>query len=728
MDVAKNMFHTFLISPQQIKIPIYQRKYSWEKKQWEQLFKDIEKVGSTNKRAHFIGSLVHTSKSLTISNIIVIDGQQRITTLSLLIAALANCLVITPKYQDLIDYDPQDIVEEYLFNAHRKGELRYKLVLTKDDDKVYRNILNNILPNDKILLSDDDKNHQIYKAYEYFNNKINERNIKSIWDGIKKLQIIIINLEEGKDDSPHEIFESLNAKGLKLTDADLIRNFILMDSGEEEQQMIYTEYWHPMESVFKKSSEFEDFIKNYLTVKRDNWVSNEVYEEFKKFKDDQEILDIMEDMHKYWRIYKKIVFYEEKNPNLKQSFKSIDQLPYNIIRPFLMNLYVDYENGDLSPQDYIEIIEYTESFLLRRNICDRDSQSIKGFFDRMYKILSDETSSPKEYLEHFKSILSSRIGKTSMPDDEEFENNFINIDLYNKTNKLSKYVLIKLTNYKTKDDIEFSSRATIEHIMPQNQNLSDEWKKELMSDGSNWEETYRNYLHVVGNLTLTSSNSELGDRPFMEKRTMDGGYDKSNYNINKYFKDNDITRWNKEEINKRGKHLFEIAKEIWKLPEVHETKEDEGEVTLDTFTKPNVRYWTMCKEQLKDSIFNTNQTPKDQSYFYLPINSKSANIYLRIHSINKEVKTQLIIYDKALYEYLENQKPNIKSELNVELEWENLETRKSSTITVTTNEFDLDDDLEWKKSIAWQIDKAEKFYDVFHDRIQEFKKIEESEK
>ena len=126
--------------------------------------------------------------------------------------------------------------------------------------------------------------------------------------------------------------------------------------------MIYNEYWYPMENVFKKSSEFEFFIKNYLAVKRDNWVSDEVYEEFKKFKDDQEILDIMEDMHKYWRIYKKIFFYEEKNPKLKQSFKSIDQLPYNIIRPFLMNLYVDYENGDLSTQDYIEIIGYTESF------------------------------------------------------------------------------------------------------------------------------------------------------------------------------------------------------------------------------------------------------------------------------------------------------------------------------------------------------------------------------
>ena len=729
MDVGRNMFNFFLIGPKQFRIPIYQRNYSWGKKQWEQLFKDVNKVGSSDKKNHFIGSVVYTSHVLDIPTIIVIDGQQRITTLSLLIAALANCLIETNKYEKLIGYSPNDIVDEFLLNNNRKGDLKYKLLLTKDDDAIYKKIIDSIIPNEKNF-TDDEKNHQIYKAYEYFNNQIKENNIVSIWDGIKKLQIVYLNLEEGQDDSPQEIFESLNSTGKRLNDTDLIRNFILMDLKPDEQQEIY-EKWHPIENTFKKSSEFEDFIKYYLTVKRDNWVPNEVYEEFKKFKGEKTIPEIVEDISKYLEIYKKIVFYEEKNSKLKKAFKSIDQLPYNIIRPFLMKLYEDYEKGELSLQDYIGIIKYSESYLLRRNICDRDSQSIKGFFDRMHQILIEETSGPKEYLNHFKYILSTRTGKTSMPDDEEFEKSLTTTDLYSKKN-IAKYVLIKFNNYNSDGGIDFNSKPTIEHIMPQNPKLSQEWQKELESDGSDWEETHTNYLHILGNLTITSSNSELGDKPFIEKRKMDKGYDKSAYIINHYFEDNDIKHWNKTEINKRSKYLFEKAKEIWELPKTTETRKDdtkEVQSTLDIPEKMNIRYWTMCKKQIAESpLLETNQTPKDLNHLGLPINSKSANIELRINSISKEVKTRLIIEDKKLYEYLEKQKPDIKSESKFDLEWESLETRKSSTITVTTFKFDLDDDLQWKKSIKWQIEVAEEFYKVFYNRIQEFKKIEESEK
>lgn len=727
MIVGTDKFYTFLGKPQQIKIPIYQRKYSWEKKQWEQLFEDVKNVGESGKKTHFIGSLVYTSYVTSIPTIVVIDGQQRITTLSLLIAALANCLIETPSYKELVSFDPKFIVDEYLFNVNRTGEMKYKLLLTDDDDTVYKKIVDNILSKEKFILTDDDKKNGIYEAYEYFNNKIDEENIESLWRGILKLQIVFLNLEEGKEDSPQEIFESLNSTAKTLLPTDLIRNFILMDLDPDEQNLIYNEYWRPIEKVFEQSGEkFDEFIKNYLTIKKDNWVSNDVYGEFKKFKGETDILTLVKDVQKYWEYFKKIVLYEEKNDKLKQSFKSINQLPYKIVRPFLMRLYEDYEQGDLSQHDFIEIINYTESYLLRRTICDRDSQSIKGFFDRMHKILRDENFKPNGYLEYYKSILGSRIGKTSMPDDDEFEYHFTNVDLYNKKN-IRKYVLLKLNNYETNDLSDFK-RCTIEHIMPQNQNLSEDWRKEL---GEDWEEVHTNYLHVLGNLTLTSSNSEIGDKPFMKKRTMQKGYDKSNYNLNKYFKDNDITKWDREEIIERGNYLFKIAKEIWKLPETLETKgknNTPGEtMTLDSFGKPNVRYWTMCKQQINNfsPIFNTNITPKDSSDFYLSINSALANISLKINTKTKlkEVKTQLIIKDKELYNYLEKQKPEIKSELKLDLIWENLETNKSSTITVVTDEFDLDDDLEWNKSIKWQIDKAEMFYNAFHDRIQDFKKI-----
>ena len=741
MSVFYQPLINFFPNGRQLTVPIYQRKYSWEAKHWAQLFEDINKVGNSSKKTHFMGSLVYKTYVESLTTIVIIDGQQRVTTLSLLIAALANFLLEHPEHNELIGYKAQYIVDEYLYNSNREGQEKYKIVLTEEDNVVYKHILKSISEQDKAIITDDDKKNQVYKAYDYFTNKIDKENIKSIWDGIKKLQIITIDLMDSED-SPQEIFESLNSTGKTLDDADKIRNFILMDFPPKKQQEIYDEHWHPIEKELEKSSDLEGFIKNYMHVKRDNWVKgNEIYEEFKKIKAHEDFKDfddsikmekIVEDIKKYWGYYRKIVFYDEKNPKLKQSFKSVDQLPYTVVRPFLMRLYEDYANKKLSPEDFCEIIYYTESYLLRRTICDRDSQSIKGFFDRMHKRFRDKGLKPNEYLKYFKDILSSRTGKTLMPDDEEFEKYFTNIDLFNKK-RVYKYVLVKLTNYKTKDIVDFNTRATVEHIMPQNPDLSEEWQKELSYEGDDWEEIQTNYLHKVGNLTLTSANSELGDKPFMIKRTCKKGYDNSNYNINKYFKDNNITHWNKDEINKRGKILFNQAKEIWGLPEAFETKRKENfsseTVTLDSFEKPNKKYWTMFKEQINNSsIFNTEATPSDSNDFSLGLDYKNANISLKINSVTKEVKTQLIIKDKELYEYLEKRKDQIRYEINHEYKWESLETNKWSYITATTDEFDLEDDLEWENSIKWQIGVAEEIYYAFYDRIQEFKKIKESEK
>lgn len=740
MRVVYQQLLNFFPSGRQLKIPIYQRKYSWEEKHWAQLFEDIYKVGNSSKMSHFLGSVVYKTYVDSLTTIVIIDGQQRVTTLSLLIAALANYLFEHPEHNELIQYKPKYIVNDYLYNSDREGQEKYKIVLTEEDNLVYKNILKSISEQDKSSITDDNKKNQVYKAYDYFTNKIDKENIKSIWEGIKKLQIITIDLMDSED-SPQEIFESLNSTGKTLDDADKIRNFILMDLGPKKQTEIYDDYWHPIEKELEKSSDLEGFIKNYMHVKRDNWVRNETYEEFKKIKDHEDFKDfdesikmekIVEDIDKYWKYYRKIVFYEEKHPKLKQSFKSIDQLPYTVVRPFLMRLYEDYTKKLLSSEDFCEIIYYTESYLLRRTICDRDSQSIKGFFDRMHKRFRDKGLKPNEYLNYFKDILSTRQGKTIMPDDEEFEKYFTNIDLFNKK-RVYKYVLVKLTNYKTKDIVDFKTRATVEHIMPQNPDLSEEWRKELSYDGDDWEEIQSNYLHVVGNLTLTSANSELGDKPFMTKRTCKKGYDNSNYNLNKYFKDNNITHWNKNEINKRSKFLFNQAKEIWGLPETFETKRKENisedTVTLDSFVKPNKKYWTKFKEQINNSsIFSTEATPSDSNDFTLGLDYKNANISLKINSVTKEVKTQLVIKDKELYEHLEKQKDQIRYEINHEFKWESLETNKWSYITASTDEFDLEDDLEWENSIKWQIGVAEEIYYVFYDRIQDFKKIKESEK
>lgn len=725
MKVTDDYFSKFLGQPQQLKIPIYQRKYSWERKQCEQLFKDIERIGQSDKKSHFIGSLVFQSYRGRISTLVIIDGQQRITTLSLIMAALARYLVENPEAQNIIDYDAEYIVNEYLFNVNRKGEMRYKLLLTDDDDKIYKKIIDNILPKDEFKFNDNDKSSKLFKSYELFRKTINEENVEAIWRGIDKLYIVSLDLGEDGEDSPQAIFESLNSTGKELNSTDLIRNFLLMDLSPEEQESIYYNYWRPIEKVFENNKEsFDEFIKHYLIIQYNNIIYGDIYDAFKKFRKQERfktIEDLVKDVYKYWEFFKKIIFNEEKNSKLKQSFKSINQLPYNIIRPFIIRLYEDYEKGNLKLEEFIEIINYTESYMVRRAICDRDSQSLNAVFAKMYKRLD-----PDNYLESYKYVLSSRIGKTSIPDDDEFEKYFVNVDLYHSKG-INRYVLLKLTNFNSKELTDIGE-CNIEHIMPQNPNLSEEWKEEL---GPDWEEIHTNYLHVVGNLTLTGSNSELGDKPFMEKRKMHGGFDESTINLNSYFKN--VSHWNKDEIIKRSNILFEYAKEIWKYPylsdetkakydDKHKQSTLDDEFKQDNSENPNIRYWTQFIKQMEENypIFNTQRKPSTRNEFILPTGKNKAKIHLSINSITNEVRTQLVISDKKLYEYLYNQKNEIESEFNIEFTWENLEDKKSASIFIINDKFDLEDDWEWDNSIKWQLDTAEIMYAAFKDKINEF--------
>ena len=715
-------------NPQQFRIPIYQRKYSWEIKHCEKLFNDIKNIGESDKQSHFMGSIVFKSSRDIIGVLNVIDGQQRITTMSLLLAALSTYLIKNPQKAEQNDMDAETIMTDYIFNANyyynpkKRDDLKYKLVLTEDDDINYKRIIDFILPNAELNITDT--HNRLYKIYEYFYEKIDENNFKTIWKGIEKITIVTLDL--GDADSTQSIFESLNSTGKELNSSDLIRNYLLMDLTPSYQTQIYKQYWKRIENVFEDiDEEFDEFIKHYLNI-YERGIDGDIYENFKSFKEEKfpdDVEKLVIDVEKYCKYFKNIVLEEEEDKKLKKAFKSINQLPYKIVRPFLFRLYDDYDNDKLNITEFIEIIKHSESFLLRRAVCARDSQSLKGFFVKKIKQINKD-----DYVDSFKYLLISTTGKSTMPNDEEFENFFTTRDLYNT--RINKYVLLKLTNF-DQDETTDMEEVSIEHVLPKSPNLPKSWRDELGEE--DWQDIQKDYVHRIGNLTLVNKdvNSKLGKKSYLDKKVV---YDKSPINLNSYFKD--IEHWNQDTITTRCDDLFEKAKEIWEYPFVSKEKIEKfmgkkTNPTLDSFSKEddddmpqndNQRYWDMCKTKIDRHypIFNSRK-PSTSNAYNIAIKSKLANIRLRINLKENYVITELYIKDDELFNYLKNQKNEIDSELKYDFDWENPEETKKSTISISKN-YNLKEDVHWDEPIIWQLNVAENLYHVFSDRIQKFKK------
>lgn len=731
----KKSFIEFINTTQQLKIPIYQRKYSWDKKQCDQLFKDIEEVGQTGTDTHFMGSIVYQKTEIPMRNLTIIDGQQRITTLSLLIGALAKFLIQTPENEENIEITGKNMVNLYLLNNGYHGDDKYELLLTDDDNSTYRKIIDNILDEEEFSFTEEDKKSRLYKTFEFFSLFINQDNYLHIWNGLRQLILVGIQLD---NEFPQAIFESLNSKGKNLDSADLIRNFLLMNLTPEEQKHIYDTYWHEVESIFEDSNEsFDVFIKYYLNVKYKDAVGGNIYDAFKDFTTDFknkingdeegeitfEIIEkLVKDVYKYWNYYIKIVFGKETNPRLNKAFKTLNLLPYTIVRPLMLDLYDDYKKDKLGLEEFVEIIDFTESYMFRRSICNLDSQSLKGFFSKMYTKLNKE-----EYLESYKYILNTKTGKSNMPKDDIFEKCFKEEDVFHSNIKL--YVFLKLIHH-ISGEIVHLDECTIEHIMPQSADSSEEWHEELGLD--KWERVYNTYLDTIGNLTLIESiiNSKLGNKLFKEKR--DIGYDNSSIILNHYFKDNNIEHWTETEIEDRRDYLYEQAKEIWKYPIVSdETKQKYAkktkEPTLDDFIQRppennNLRYWKECKLTIdRDYEEFHSRTPTTTNKYVLSIGTSSAQIELTINSYNNEVKCILRVYEDELFMYLFEQEDEIRSQFEEQLSWDSFS--RSHIIAVITT-FDLEKEWDWDEYIRWQLETAKKLNDIFNSKLEEYQNEE----
>lgn len=655
MDAKINPLTKFLNNTQQLQIPIYQRRYSWNFKECKMLFDDILRIGkdSNKENNHFIGSIVyiedHTFRG-EVDELLIIDGQQRLTTITLILIAISEYLKENPIHPlaDKID----KIISYYLVNDKEKGDEFYKLVLNQEDKDSLIKLINN-LTKENFITFDKGDSLRIIENYEFFRKNIDKNNLKEVYDGLLNLEIVEISLERGRD-NPQLIFESLNSTGLELNQADLIRNYILMGLELEEQEKIYHSYWYNMELGFTHSKNynlFDRFIRDYLTIKLERIPTfKNIYNEFKdysnRFKessnkfnkysmDFKDVEELVSAIFKYAKYYFNII-YDEEDSDIKNIFKNLNELGFDVIRPFFLEVYRDYDEKKISKEELIEIINLVESYLLRRNICEIPTPSLNKTFATLYKSIDKDN-----YLESLKAEFILKGSYRKFPDNEEFENAFLSKDIYNLTTR--NYILGKLENNDFKEKPIDVESYTIEHIMPQNSNLSKKWKEDL---GKNWEEVQKEYLHNIGNLTLTAYNSELSDKPFIEKITMKGGFKDSRLHLNKGLEDLNI--WNENTIKKRAKNLFSDAKNIWPYPDLSEDiankyiqkdkKQSEIKYTIESYKYlKNNQQMREIFDELSKRILNIDATvveePKKHYIAYKSI-SNFVNIISKKNSLD----------------------------------------------------------------------------------------------
>ncbi|KOR86020.1 hypothetical protein AM233_19850 [Bacillus sp. FJAT-22058] len=560
MKATETNFLQFLKGPKQFVIPIYQRTYSWTKKQCAQLWDDIERISEdVNLSAHFLGSIVYVEKGLyhvtSVPHLLVIDGQQRLTTLSLILSAFSE--VMEEQIKTCESITSKKVRNYFLFNAEEDDDTQYKLLLTQKDRQTYIDLLER---NE----FEDDYSKRIVENQKYFKDKImkSQLTLDEIYQALNKLIVVDIALDRDKD-NPQLIFESLNSTGLDLSQADLIRNYFLMGLQPKDQEYLYNKYWYKLEMKFDKlpnTSYFDRFIRDYITLKTGVIPKiGFVYEAFKSYVTEHAHLsteEIIVDVYSYGQYYVNLNLLD-KDPVLENVFRDIRGLRVDTANPFLMQVYNDYIQNIINKDELITVFRLVESYVFRRAICSIPTNSLNNTFASLSKEI-DKT----DYLNSLKAAFLFKTSYRRFPSDEEFRRDLLIKDLYNFRNR--NYLLRKLENHNRKEIVNVEN-YTIEHIMPQNKNLSVEWQTAL---GSDWEAIQLSYLHTLGNLTLTGYNSELSDRSFTEKLSLVGGFKDSplwlNRSVSKFL------TWKKESIEERANILAERAVTVWQSPTLSE--------------------------------------------------------------------------------------------------------------------------------------------------------------
>lgn len=562
MHAQETDFISFLEGSKQFQIPIYQRKYSWAPEHCEKLFDDILKAGKDDEiPSHFFGSIVYVLEGVYsatgVKRLLVIDGQQRLTSLMLLLFSLSKAI---ENKNNETKITKNKIYNNYLFNSEEQDQDdRRKVVLTEPDKETLNSILESnpqpVIHSKKIL-----------DNLKFFDDSINQPNIDldTLYKGICKLKIVDISLSR-PEDNPQLIFESLNSTGLELSAADLIRNFLLMGLENDEQEHLYKKFWYPMEQsvTSDKTDDFDRFMKDFLTVKQtDIPIEKEVYQKYKEYFFEEEKTNsvYVEELHYYSKFF---VWLLEKTDDMeiKDAISNINILRVKPAYPFLLQVFSDYEKKIISKDNVLEIINLIQSYVFRRQIVGGTGTSGHNrTFALLYSYVDKENS--QTYVESIKAALIRKQDYERFPKDDEFSTELRQAEnVYGMKSCI--YMLLRLENFeRTKEKIN-SENVTIEHIMPQDIQHSQSWQDEL---GVDWRNIHPKIVNTLGNLTITELNSEMSNNSFKEKKEI--AFDATFYHLSAGLRD--LEHWNKDEIEKRSKKLADLALRIWEYPSLSE--------------------------------------------------------------------------------------------------------------------------------------------------------------
>jgi uncharacterized protein with ParB-like and HNH nuclease domain/predicted transport protein len=564
MKATEAKFLEFLKKSPQFVIPIYQRTYSWTERECLQLWNDIHRTGSNDSiSAHFVGSIVYIEKGLyhvsSQSPLLVIDGQQRLTTVTLLIAALANALdKLAEGHREPVDgFSPRKLRNYYLLNPEEEGERRHKLILSQTD----KGSLIAIASNSK---QPKEPSVRVKENFALFESWIAgcKGDLVPVCKGLAKLVVVDISLNRDQD-NPQLIFESMNSTGRELTQADLIRNFILMGLEPGLQADLYEQHWRPMEVDFGQDAygtHFDGFMRHYLTVKTGEIPNvREVYEAFKAYARlpktaEAGVEALVADIRAFAQYFCAMALGKELNADLRLTFNDLRELRVDVAYPLLLELYRDYAMDILPQADFVTAVRLVEAYVFRRAICAIPTNSLNKTFATFAKALKKD-----RYLESIQAHLLQLPSYRRFPSDDEFRRDLQTRDLYNFPRR--SYWLRRLENHGRKERVAVDE-YTIEHILPQNENLSAAWKAAL---GPEWERVQKTWLHTLGNLTLTAYNPDYSDRPFAEKRDMpEKGFKVSPLKLNAGL--GQLAQWDEAAIKARAGKLADTALKVRRSP------------------------------------------------------------------------------------------------------------------------------------------------------------------
>lgn len=615
----------------QFTIPVYQRNYNWEEKQCSVLLKDIlQAADNDNILSHFIGSIVYLHEGVyTVGKkeFSIIDGQQRLTTITILLCVLYH------KAKELGNIQIADMIyERYLTDKYIIDEDKLKLIPPGKNFKVFKNIVDERFTE----IEDEEKDNNFINNYKFFKEEIiSIETIEKVIIGIQKLIYVDIALERGKDD-PQKIFESLNSTGLDLSQGDLIRNFILMNLRREEQNRIYEDYWIPLEEntkVLKRNKikiQISEFMRDFLTLEFGKIPNqSKVFEEFKsnyEYVSFEKLEEELKKIRKYSSIYSIILNPEkEKDLEIRDQFRYLKSLDQSVINPFIMGIYKDYSDAKIDKKTLIQIMELIQNYIWRRYVCGEPTNALNKIFMNLYS---------KIKVDDYYGSLEAYIVKQNFPEDKKLKEDLKLKPLYKDRDKLL-YVFDRIENYGHNELVNvYNENITIEHIFPQKP--GEKWR------GLFSEVEYDKMLSLkdtISNLTLTGSNSNLGNKTFIEKRDLPiKGYKDSKLFLNKWLSEQ--KEWNLSKMDERFNEIFNLITKIWRSPKI----EIEESLSDTNFYCQGIRGYGIGK--LKKGKFIILKGSRASKFLYDSVKVSNNNI------IEKLIQKQILKEEDEFYIFL----------------------------------------------------------------------------